>query len=175
MTQQAPPPIPPSGGAGEPGWLCMVSGRQFGPLNTEVLLTWVAQNRASPDSLVWREGMPQWVMLADVPELRGELVARNLPLAGMPPPPRDLGDDAGMRMLLPVGRSGLAIAAGYLGLVSLGLWPLGLIALPISIWAIVDLNKDPDKHGMGRAVFGLVCGILGVVATAIVAVSISLR
>lgn len=170
MTQQAPPPIPPSGGAGAPGWLCMVGGRQFGPLNTEVLLTWVAQNRASPDSLVWREGMPHWVMLADSPELRGELVARNLPLAGVPAA-RGLGDDAGMRMLLPVGRSGLAIAAGYLGLVSLAVWPLGAVALPISIWAIVDLNKNTDKHGMGRAVFGLVCGILGVIATAILAVA----
>ena len=35
----------------------------------------------------------------------------------------DLGDDAAMRMLLPVGRSGWAIAAGYLGLFSLIVLP----------------------------------------------------
>ena len=169
MTQQAPPPI--TQGAGARTWLCMVGGQQFGPLTTEELLMWVAQRRASPDSMVWRDGMTAWSMLADIPELRGELVARNLPLVGMPTAPA-LGDDAGLRMLLPVGRSGLAIAAGYLGLVSLGIWPLGLVAVPISIWAMSDLKNHPDKHGMGRAVFGLICGVLGLVVTAIAAVSI---
>ena len=35
---------------------------------------------------------------------------------GLPVPTPRIGDDAGIRMLLPVGRSGWAIAAGYLGL-----------------------------------------------------------
>lgn len=34
-----------------------------------------------------------------------------------------LGDELGMRVLLPVGRSGWAIAAGYLGLFGLVLFP----------------------------------------------------
>jgi hypothetical protein len=70
------------------------------------------------------------------------------------------GDDAAMRMLLPVGRSGWAIAAGYLGLFSALCVPAP-IAVIVSLIAIWDLKHHPEQHGWGRAVFGLVMGILG--------------
>ena len=70
-----------------------------------------------------------------------------------------LGDDAGMRVLLPVGRSGLAIIAGYLGLFSLIIIPAPL-ALLFGILAVIDIRKHPDKHGMGRAVFAIIMGII---------------
>jgi len=72
-------------------------------------------------------------------------------------PRRPLGDDPGMRMLLPVGRSPLAIVAGYLGLLSLALVPAP-IALIVGILAIRDLRRHPEKRGMGRAVFAVVMG-----------------
>ena len=71
-----------------------------------------------------------------------------------------IGDDAGIRMLLPVGRSGWAIAAGYLGLFSLLCLPSPL-ALLAGIMAIREIRRDPTKHGMGRAIFGIVMGGLG--------------
>jgi hypothetical protein len=79
-------------------------------------------------------------------------------LAGLAP--RNLGDDAAMRFILPVGRSLWAIAAGYFGLFSSIIFPAP-IALILGTVAIWDIKKHPDKHGMGRAVFGLVMGILG--------------
>jgi hypothetical protein len=36
------------------------SGGQFGPATTEIMRSWLAQGRISPDTLVWREGWPQW-------------------------------------------------------------------------------------------------------------------
>jgi hypothetical protein len=72
----------------------------------------------------------------------------------------DIGEDAGVRMLLPVGRSGWAIAAGYLGLFSLLVVPAPL-ALVTGIMAIRDMHRNPKKHGMGRAIFGLIMGGLG--------------
>ena len=68
--------------------------------------------------------------------------------------------DLGMRMLLPVGRSGWAIAAGYLGLFSVLCLPapFAILVAGIAIW---DIRNHPEKHGMGRAMFGLVMGILG--------------
>ena len=71
----------------------------------------------------------------------------------------DIGDDAGMRMLLPVGRSPLAIVAGYLGLFSLILIPAPF-AFVVGILAVIDIKKNPKKHGMGRAVFGIVMGAI---------------
>lgn len=85
----------------------------------------------------------------------------------MPPPlpvKPEMGDDFGTRLLLPMGRSGWAIAAGYLGLFSLIILPAP-IALIVSLVAIRDIRKhrnDPHpKHGMGRAIFGLIMGVLG--------------
>jgi Domain of unknown function (DUF4190) len=73
---------------------------------------------------------------------------------------QDIGDDPGIRMLLPVGRSGWAIAAGYLGLISVLIIPAPF-ALITGILAIREMNRNPKKHGMGRAVFGIVMGVLG--------------
>lgn len=74
-------------------------------------------------------------------------------------PPQNIGDDLGMRMLLPVGRSGWAIAAGYFGLFSVLFFPAP-IALFLGIMAIRDIRRNPKRHGMGRAIFGLVMGIV---------------
>ncbi|BDS08613.1 hypothetical protein NT6N_36530 [Oceaniferula spumae] len=86
------------------------------------------------------------------------------PLNPSTPMQKGLGDNAGVRMLLPVGRSGWAIAAGYLGLFSVTcvLAPLSLIISIVAIWDIKrSKGTGKQKHGMGRAIFGLVMGILG--------------
>jgi hypothetical protein len=70
-----------------------------------------------------------------------------------------LGDDALLRMVIPVGRSLWAIAAGYAGLFSF-LFVCAPISLVLGIIAIVDLRKHPEKHGWGRAIFGLVMGLI---------------
>ena len=64
-----------------------------------------------------------------------------------------------MRMLLPVGRSVWAIVAGYLGLVSVLVFPAPL-ALVCGIFALLDIKKHPEKGGRGRAIFGIVMGCL---------------
>ena len=60
-----------------------------------------------------------------------------------------------MRLLLPVGRSPWAIAAGYFGLLSVLFVPAPL-AVIFALAAIYDIRRHPRKHGMGRAIFGLV-------------------
>ena len=48
------------------------AGGQFGPANREVMGTWIAKGRVSPDSLVWREGWRDWREAASVfPNLSG--------------------------------------------------------------------------------------------------------
>lgn len=75
------------------------------------------------------------------------------------PPPQDLGDDPMMRMVLPVGISGWAIAAGYLGLVSVLCFPAPF-ALLTGILAVRAIRRNPKLHGMGRASFGIIMGSL---------------
>ncbi len=98
--------------------------------------------------------------------------------APLPPPSSGgIGDAAGIRLLIPVGRSGWAIAAGYLGLFSLVLIPAPLSVI-ISIIAIRDIRRSTltakVKHGMGRAIFGLVMGIFGTLALGAIGVSVAL-
>ena len=94
------------------------------------------------------------------------------PVAGPPimppplPPPAEpicevpLGDSAGMRLILPVGRAWQAIVAGYLGLLSI-LPAVGVGALIFGIWAVAVIRRDPQRHGMVRAIFGIIMGTLG--------------
>ncbi len=67
--------------------------------------------------------------------------------------------DPGMRMLLPVGRSGYAIAAGYLGLVS-PMMCTAPFAILFGVLALLDIKKKPHLGGSGRAIFGIVMGSL---------------
>lgn len=72
-----------------------------------------------------------------------------------PPPP----GDEGLQYVIPVNTNVLAIAAGYLGLVSVLCVPAPL-ALIVGILALRQLNKNPGQHGKGRAIFGIVMGAL---------------
>jgi len=72
---------------------------------------------------------------------------------------KGIADDPAMRLLIPVGRSIWAIAAGYLGLVSVLMCPAPL-ALITGIIAIMDIKQHPERHGMGRAIFGIVMGTI---------------
>lgn len=89
--------------------------------------------------------------------VQAELASPFAPQAGYP---RPLGDDPALRMLLPVGRSIWAIAAGYFGLFAVLGCPAP-ITLILAIVAIVHLRRNPKLHGWGRAIFGLVMGIIG--------------
>ena len=87
---------------------------------------------------------------------------------------RDIGEDEGMRMILPVGRSSLAIIAGYLGLFSLIIFPAPL-ALIFGILAVIDIRKNPKKHGLGRAIFGIIMGIIFSVPLVLLIIALILK
>ena len=88
------------------------------------------------------------------------------PKCGVPVAPKSVaqvqvqtGEDAVMRALVPVGRSPWALVAGYFGLLSL--LPLfGVFASLFGLLAIRDINAHPNKHGRGRAWFGVVAGVV---------------
>jgi len=74
--------------------------------------------------------------------------------------------------LLPVGRSGASIAAGYVGIVAIVFAALGFVgvvvsavALGLGIWALVLARRG--KGGSGRAIFAIVGGVIGIVCGAL--------
>lgn len=64
-----------------------------------------------------------------------------------------------LKFVIPIGRSGWAIAAGYLGLLSL-LPFFGILALILGVVAVRDIKRHPERFGLGRAWFGIVMGAL---------------
>jgi hypothetical protein len=83
-------------------------------------------------------------------------IIQPIPLQPRPVP---VENDQAMRMIIPIDRSPLAIAAGYLGLVSV-IYIFAPFALILGILAVRDIKKHPEKHGMGRAIFGIVMGAI---------------
>ncbi len=83
--------------------------------------------------------------------------------AWLPEPPRRGADPRDpLHWLLPVGRSWQSVLAGYLGLISLGVWVLGPVAVGFGLWAMRAGARG--GHGRGRAVTAV---LTGTVATAL--------
>lgn len=83
--------------------------------------------------------------------------------AAMPPPQVAKNyDTEAMSLVIPVGQSGWAIAAGYLGLVSLLFWPLGFVSIFASIKAI---SRQRTGATWLRIITGFLGGTVGVGVT----------
>jgi hypothetical protein len=67
------------------------------------------------------------------------------------------GPDPSLKLQLPIGRSGWAIAAGYLGLLSV-LLVFAPFALVTGILGLQAIRARPELWGRGRAWFGVVMG-----------------
>jgi len=150
-------------------WYYASSGVQNGPVSEEDLRSLAASGRLRPTDLVWSTGMAGWQPASSIPGLLpsqpgappplppAQAPAQAAPPAAFYPPPRLQDDDQALHWLLPVGRSGWAIAAGYLGLFSL----LGIFApfaLITGILGLRAIKKNPRLGGRGRAIFGIVMG-----------------
>jgi hypothetical protein len=181
-------------------WFFGRNGVHHGPVSDEVLRRMVDSGELRPDELVWREGMAAWQPAQEVPGLLDVVAVAPPPLPGpgegprvgtptyMPgsplgyarpnqtqAAPQGIGADAGMRMILPVGRSGWAIAAGYLGLLSLGCFFLSPVAIVCSVMAMRDMKLHPERHGMGRVITGFVLGGIGMIILCVFSFSLMRR
>jgi hypothetical protein len=155
---------------GEQQWYYAEQGQRRGPVALELLKELTVSGQLGASDFVWTEGMPSWQPVGQIPGLfaagstppplgaSGGAIGYATPVGYGSQPPR-LGDNAGTRWLLPVGRSPWAIVAGYLGLFSVLLLPAPL-ALIFALIAIRDIRRHPDRHGMGRAIFGLIMGLI---------------
>jgi Domain of unknown function (DUF4190)/GYF domain 2 len=146
-------------------WRVVSGGQVVGDFPEQRILSWVANRQMKPDDHVWRPGMAAFALVSSVSPF-----AQYFPPGVNPPPTPSLGDDAAMRWLLPVGRAPWAIAAGYLGLLSILLVfaPFAVIA---GILGLRQINRNPQQHGIGRAIFGIAAGALAIVIGAAIALS----
>ena len=78
-----PPPMP------QVAYMVAVNGQQSGPFNMQQLQQMVQMGQFTPQTYVWKQGMPQWDLAGNVQELASLFVAQTPPPVpgGMPAPP----------------------------------------------------------------------------------------
>ncbi|MGZ3440169.1 MAG: DUF4339 domain-containing protein [Polyangia bacterium] len=125
------------------GWYYEADGERRGPLSAEQMKVLVKAGAIRRQTRVWRPGANE----ADLTRA-GDFLAE---LATVP-------TDDHLVNVLPVGRSGWAIAAGYLGLLSLMPFVCyaGVIVSAIAAW---HLKRNPKKLGWGRVITGFVISV----------------
>jgi membrane protease subunit (stomatin/prohibitin family) len=82
-TSAGPGTPPPIGGSRTAPFFLAVGGQQAGPFETALLNAKILTGELTPDTLVWRTGMPAWTPARDVPDLQA-LFAQATP----PPLPK---------------------------------------------------------------------------------------
>lgn len=60
------------------------AGGQYGPAKGDVMRKWIAEGRVSADSLVWREGFPEWRVASDVFPSLGRSAMAAMAVASAP-------------------------------------------------------------------------------------------
>lgn len=142
-------------------WFHGENGQQIGPVDEAQLREAIAAGRVGPMTLVWREGMPNWLPLVQVPELSG--LPAPAPY-GQPYAPYGMpGPQAGATC-------GLAIASMVCGIVSFCLCYFAVLgAIPAVICGHMALsqirNAQVPLGGRGMAISGLVMGYLIITLT----------
>ncbi len=143
-------------------WYVSVNGERSSPLTLRQVIDDVARGDLDDRDFAWREGMADWLPLPEVALIDDLLLAEGIHWPDHYEYEGGAEDSAALRAVLPIGRTFLSIAAGYLGLFALFLGLAAPVAIPVSILAIRQLKKHPEKRGMGRAVFGLVGSAIGI-------------
>ena len=80
-----PPPLP-----GAVQYMLAVNGQQYGPYNMQQMQQMAQSGQINGQTLVWAQGMPQWVAAASVPELAQLFMATPPSTPPMPPTPPTL-------------------------------------------------------------------------------------
>ena len=118
-------------------------GKEYGPVNGEVLRQWITEGRANAQTKVKPEGGADWQTLASVPEFEAVFAAAP----GAPPPLSVAPAEAKT--------SGMAIASLVLGI--LGFCGItALVGLILGIVALVKINRSGGRlSGQGLAIAGI--------------------
>lgn len=156
-------------------WYYGENGQQIGPVDEGAIRVAMGDGRINLQTLVWREGMPNWQPLAQVAELSGAHMA-PAPYGAPPggygasyPPYSPYAPGAGRT-------SGLAISSmvcGILGII--GCFPLlGVPAVICGHMAMGQIDNGAiPLAGRGMALSGLIMGYIQLIMCIVVIVAIA--
>jgi hypothetical protein len=141
-------------------WYYGLNGKQEGPVEEDEVRAMLASGMINGQTIVWREGMNEWLPMLQVPEWSAQMVYQP-PAPGSAPVP-------GYGPLPVVPNNGMAIASMVCGIVSIlmlfGCF-IGIIAaVPAVICGHIALKQIREymlpMGGRGMAIAGLVTGYI---------------
>ena len=157
-------------------WFYGKDNAQHGPVSDLEIRNMVASGQIDMNTIVWREGMADWLPMKDVPEFQpssGNPSGTASPYAS----PQTYAGQAPYAGAIPTdGMSIAALVLGILAIVSCYVW--ALFGIPAVICGHMSLKKINNSsvpiQGKGMAIAGLVCGYLGILIQLIMIVFIVL-
>lgn len=146
-------------------WYYGSSAGQHGPVEESELRAMIASGGVGPQTLVWRDGMSDWMPLQSVPEF--SVPQQQQPVSPYPAP---YSGPPGYYPGAPLPQNGLAIASMVCGIVGyVTCCFVGILGVPAVICghiAISQINSSPvPMGGRGMAIAGLILGYLGILTT----------
>ncbi len=143
-------------------WYYGRAGQQEGPIDEATMRSRIAAGQVGPTDLVWREGMGEWLPLAQVAELVS--AAPVSPYATPSTNPVAAPQEVVYAQVPPT--SGLAIASLVCGILSLIMcYVNAVVAIPAIICGHMAMKRIKESRGQiaghGMALAGLICGYIG--------------
>lgn len=167
------PPVAPSpAGIALPGaiWYYNIAGELYGPVSIIDLRTMANEGKLRLDDYVWKEGMPNWLPISQIPELKP---SSSTSLASAQ-------SSAGGGATVTGGprTSGFAIASLVLGILGMLVPVVGLLfnllAVVFGCWALFTIARSRvPLGGRGMAISGLILGLLGLAIWTVLLVSMA--
>lgn len=150
----------------EAKYYIIIDGNQAGPFTAEAL----KYHGLRPDSMVWRQGLDNWVQASSLPELQYLFGYGAAPQPAMAQPQAWNSDPIPHTNWMP-----WAIVCTVLGVLS------GCLTLILGIFAIVWANKANNYYNMGNepkgraanstaktlTIIGLVLGVISIIGSSI--------
>jgi hypothetical protein len=152
-------------------WFYGKDNTQHGPVSDLEIRNLISTGQIDPATIIWREGMTDWLPLSDVPEFQPTAGASGTPgdqVAGATPyaTPQTYAGQPPYQGTIPT--DGLSIASlvcGIFAIISCYIW--GVFGLPAVIcghMSLKKINTSPTPiAGKGMAIAGLVTGYIGIV------------
>ena len=140
-------------------------GAEYGPVSTEELQHWIAQNRCARESLVEVDGSGEWVPLATLPEFQDAFAA----------PPASAEGEGGVSTVIPY-KNVPALTAYYTGVFCIICPPiLSIPAIVLGVKGLRNVKENPEVKGTAHAWIGILSGSFFLILSIVVGVLIAIR
>ena len=138
-------------------------GNEYGPVSTEELQQWIAQNRCTRETLVQVDESGEWVPMVTLPAFQSAFSA-------LTPPASTPKGDGGVSTLIPY-KNTSALLAYYLGVFCILCPPiLSIPALVLGIKGLRKVSENPEAKGTAHAWIGIVSGSFFLILSIVVGV-----